>query len=259
MEESKKLFSQRAIGIATFFGGPAAAGYLVKKNYQAFDQDDTGKKAFMIGIVSTILLFAGIFSIPEHIIDLIPNLLIPAIYTAIIYYIVEKHQGNLLKKHKESGGEFYSGWKATGIGAIFMLLMIGAIAGSVFLAGGFSHDNFDAVKYDKGIAEFSKNETKSLEVFNIINSAEPKVLIQEFSKGIVLWKENKGIVNKLNLIENLPSELKTQNQILLKYCDLRISQNEIIIKAISEDTDRYVSEIESIGSEIDKVLAELDK
>jgi len=32
MEEPKKLFSQRAIAIATYFGGPAAAGYLIKKN-----------------------------------------------------------------------------------------------------------------------------------------------------------------------------------------------------------------------------------
>lgn len=106
MEEQKKIFSQQAIAIATYIGGPVAAAYLVKKNYQAFDQDDNGKKALIIGIISTILLFGGIFSIPEHIIDKIPNMVIPTIYTIIIYFIVDKKQGNWLKPIKKKGVHF---------------------------------------------------------------------------------------------------------------------------------------------------------
>jgi len=44
----------------------------------------------------------------------------------------------------------------------------------------------------------------------------------------------------------------------LKSYGLRIAHNEVIVKAISEDTDRYVSEIDRIGMEINKVLEELD-
>lgn len=259
MEETKKLFSQKAISIATYFGGPAAAGYLVKKNYEAYDQPEKGKKAFMIGIVSTLLIIWGIFSIPEHIIDKIPNFLIPAIYTLIIYLIVEKIQGQWLKEHKESGGEFYSGWKATGIGAIFMVILIAVIVGTAFLAGDFSIPDFDATTYDKEVVKFVENENQSLAVFNLIDSAEPEYLIKEFRNGIVLWKENKEIVNRLNKIENLPAELLEQNIILLSYCELRIKHNEIILKAISEDTDKYVPEIERIGMEINKVLKELEE
>lgn len=259
MEETKKLFSQRAIAIATYFGGPAAAGYLVKKNYESYDQSDKGKKAFIIGIISTLLIFAGIFSIPEHIIDKIPNAVIPAIYTGIIYLIVEKIQGQRLKEHKESGGEFYSGWKATGIGAIFMVILLAMIAGTAFIAGDLSKPDFDATTYDKEVAKFVENENKSLAVYNVINSAEPQYLIKEFNNGIVLWKENKEIVNKLNAIENLPAELLEQNKKLLSYCDLKIQHNGIIVKAISEDTDKYVSEIDRIGIEINKVLKELEE
>lgn len=257
MEETNKLFSQRAIAIATYFGGPAAAGYLVKKNYESYDQSEKGKKAFIIGIISTFVIFAGIFSIPEQIIDKIPNALIPAIYTGIIYLIVEKIQGQWLKEHKESGGEFYSGWKATGIGAIFMVILLAMIAGTAFIAGDLSKPDFDATTYDTEVAKFVENENQSLAVFNVINTAEPQYLIKEFSKGIVLWKENKEIVNRLNSIENLPSELLAQNKKLLKYCDLRIQHNEIIVKAISEETDKYVSEIDRIGIEINKILEEL--
>lgn len=259
MEETKKLFSQRAIAIATYFGGPAAAGYIVKKNYEAYDQLEKGKRAFVIGIIFTILIFAGIFSIPENIIDKIPNPVIPAIYTGIIYLIVGKIQGQWLKEHKESGGEFYSAWKATGIGAIFMLILLAMIAGTAFIVGDFSKPEFDATTYDNEVAKFVENENKSLAIYNVINSAEPQYLIKEFSEGIVLWKENKEIVKRLNAIENLPTELLEQNKKLLSYCDLRIQHNGLILKAISEDTDKYVSEIDRIGREINKVLKELEE
>lgn len=257
MEVTKKLFSQKAITIATYFGGPAAAGYLVKKNYESYDQENKGKKAFIIGIISTLLIFAGIFSIPEHIIDKIPNAVIPAIYTGIIYLIVEKIQGQWLKEHKESGGEFYSGWKATGIGAIFMVILLVLIMGTAFIAGDLSQPDFDTVAYDKEVARFVENENTSIAVFNVINTSEPQYLIKEFSKGIVLWKENKEIIKGLISIENLPTELIEQNKKLLEYCDLRIQHNEIIVKAISEDTDKYVSEIDRIGMEINNILEEL--
>lgn len=259
MEETKKLFTQRAIAIATYFGGPLAAGYLVKKNYEAYDQSEKGKKAFIIGIISTILIFAGIFSIPEHIIDKIPNALIPVIYTGIIYLIVEKIQGQRIKEHKKSGGEFYSAWKATGIGAIFMVILLAMIAGTAFIAGDLSKPDFDLTTYDNEVAKFVQNENKSLAVYNVINSAEPQYLIKEFKNGIVLWEENKEIVKRLNAIENLPTELLEQNKKLLSYCDLRIQHNKIIMKTISEDTDKYVSEIDRIGMKINKVLKELEK
>ncbi len=258
MEETKKLFSQRSIAIATFFGGPAAAGYLVKKNYESYNQDDKGKKALIIGIISTLLIFAGIFLMPENIIDKIPNALIPAIYTGIIYLIVEKIQGQWLKEHQESGGDFYSGWKATGIGAIFMVILFVLIMGIAFIEGDLSQPDFDTATYDKEVARFVENENTSLEVFNVITTAEPQYLIKEFSRGIVLWKENKQIVYEINSIENLPTEFVEQNKKLLKYCDLRIQHYEIIVKALSEDTDKYVPEIDRIGLEINNILEELN-
>jgi len=38
-----KLFSKRAISIATFFGGPLAAGYLIKKNYDSLQNQNKEK------------------------------------------------------------------------------------------------------------------------------------------------------------------------------------------------------------------------
>lgn len=155
MEDTKKLYSQKAIGIATFFGGPLAAGYLVKKNYQSLGQESLGKKAFIIGIVSTLLLFAGVFSIPEHILDKIPNALIPAIYTGIIYLIVERLQGQDLKEPLENGRAFHSAWKAAGVGAISMLILLIFIATTAFIAADLS-----------AIRSIPKPEPKSEKVVN---------------------------------------------------------------------------------------------
>ena len=259
MEETKKFYSQKAISIATYFGGPLAAGYLIKKNFEVLNQPDNGQKSLIIGIISTLLLFAGIFSIPEPIIDKIPQPVIPLIYTGIIYLIVEKLQGKKLQEHKDSGGDFHSGWKAAGVGAIAMIILFGFMMIAGFIAGDLSTKNvdFDYVAYDKEVAKFVDNENKAISVFNVVETAKPDYLIKEFSKGLVLWKENKEIVQKLSTIENLPIELQEQNVKLSKYCDLRIQHNEIIINAITEDTDRYVSEIERIGSEINKILEEL--
>lgn len=160
MEKNIKLYSQKAIGIATFFGGPMAAGYLVKKNYQSLGQESHAKKAFLIGIVSTLLLFAGIFSIPESIIDKIPNAVIPAIYTGIIYLIVEKIQGQNLKEHLEDGREFYSAWRAAGIGAISMTIIFFVIATTAFIAADLSkiEPNSDTVRHDVDLDSFFDNK-----------------------------------------------------------------------------------------------------
>lgn len=36
---NKKLYSQKGISIATFFGGPLAAGYLIRQNFIALGKE----------------------------------------------------------------------------------------------------------------------------------------------------------------------------------------------------------------------------
>lgn len=259
MEEVQKFYSQRAIAIATYFGGPLAAGYLVKKNYETLGQPGNARKSLIIGIIATILLLTGIFSLPKGTIDKIPNALFPLVYTGIIYLLVEKFQGKSLKNHKEAGGVFYSGWKAAGIGAIAMLVLLLGIALTAFIAGDLSNARlgFNTATYDKKVAKFVENENKALAVYSVIGTQKSDYLIKEFTKGIALWNENKKIVKELSTIENLPPKLINQNKLLLRYCNLRVEHSKIIIKAISENTDKYAPEIEKIGLEIGKVLEEL--
>jgi len=60
-----------------------AAGILIRRNSLKLGREHEGLRAVVLGILSTLLLFAIMMQIPEHIIDSIPGPLIPAIYTII--------------------------------------------------------------------------------------------------------------------------------------------------------------------------------
>src|SRR5690606_12871197 len=114
--------------------------------------------SLIIGVISTVILFGGIFMVPENIIDKIPHQLIPLIYTGIIWGIVEWKQGDILKAHKENNNSFFSGWRAAGIGFISLLILGIGIFGYAFL----SIDNELKEKYDAELAQFSINENETL-------------------------------------------------------------------------------------------------
>ena len=255
LTENIKLYSSKAIGGATFFGGPLAAGYMIGENFKALNKPIEGRNSLIIGIVSTIVLFTSIFMLPESIIDKVPNQLIPLIYTGIIWGIVEWKQGDILKLHKENGNSFFSGWRAAGIGLISLVIISIGIFGYVF----FGMDNEIYEKYDAELSVFSKNEEETLVFYDHLNTESNNSLIKELeNKTIPKWKENIEIINKTNRFENLPSELIQQNKLLLKYSELRVEAFELFKKAIDDDADKYSLELERIHKEIDEVLAKLN-
>ena len=250
-----KFYSQKAIGIATFIGGPLAAVYLVRENYLNLNKPNEGKKSLLIGIISTVLLFTGIFMIPESIMDKVPNQIIPAVYTGIIYLIVEKIQGTILNQHKENDNVFYSGWKAAGIGFISLIILLIGIFGYAYL----SPNGEEFEKYDTELAEFSKNETETLVFYDHINTETNNSLLQELENiAIPKWKENIEIIKKSNTIENLPSEILEQNKTLLRYSKLRLKAFELFKKAINEDMTIYEQELEQVHKEIDEEIKKLN-
>jgi len=250
-----KLYSSKAISGATFLGGPLAAGYLIGENFKAIDKPIEGRNSLIIGIISTIILFGGIFMIPQNIIDKIPRQLIPLIYTGIIWGIVEWKQGDILKAHKENNNTFFSGWRAAGIGFISLLILGIGIFGYVFL----STDNELYEKYDTELTLFSKNEKETLVFYDNLNTETDYSLLKELNeKTIPKWKENINIINRTNQFENLPSELIKQNEILLKYSELRIQAFELLKKAIKEDTDVYAKQLEQIHIQINNEIKKLN-
>lgn len=250
-----KFYSSRAIWGATFFGGPLAAGYMIGENFKSLDRPIEAKNSLIIGIISTIIIFVGVFLIPENIIEKIPRQIIPLVYTGIAWGIVEWKQGEILKSHKEKGNNFFSGWRAALIGLISLVVILIGLLGYIF----FGPENEIYDKYDEQISVFSQNENETLVFYNHLDTETNQTLIQELeNKTIPKWKENIQIINNLNNLENLPPELIEQNKILLKYSELRLETFELFKKAISDDTDKYLSQLEKLHMEIDEQLEKLN-
>lgn len=250
-----KLYSSAAISGATFLGGPLAAGYMVSENFKALNEPDKGRTALIIGILTTIVLFGGLFFLPEKIIDKIPSQLIPLVYTGIIWGIVEWLQGDVLKSHKEEGNTFFSSWRAAGIGLISLLILGIGIFGYVYV-----ESNNPANKiYDSKIAQFSKNENESLTFYDRLYTRDNASLLTELKDDVIpKWEENITIIKELNTVDGLSSELLKQNEILLKYSELRLEAFSLIKKAISEDSGLYVDQIEALNIEIANELKKLE-
>jgi hypothetical protein len=253
-EPPLRFYSKRAISIATFFGGPLAAGVLVRQNYLNEGKTDQATHALFIGIVSTILLFAAIFLIPEDIMDNTPSAVIPGIYTAIILVLVETVQGKTLKAHAESNGQFYSGWKAAGVGAVCMVIMTAGIFAIAMLAP----DDFDTVAYDNGIAAFGQNEQQAMQLYDLLENEEIASAIDFiYEEGIPAWQRNIHILDGLDTLSGLIPELKQQNQLLREYTELRISSYGLIRQALTEQTDTYDLKIDAMVRRIDEILKEV--
>ncbi len=251
-----KFYSQKSVATATFWGGPLAAGILLRRNFITLGKEKHGLYSVIIGILSTVFIFIGVFSIPENIIDKIPSPVIPAIYTAIIFALMEKLMGKELSEYKEKNGEFYSGWKSAGIGGICLVILLGGIFGYIFL----STSDFDTQQYDNSIAVFNDTESKALEIYSTIetNDAESSIDFID-KKGIPYWESNLQILSELDKMEGIYDDLLKQDNILRNYCNLRIEQLKILKKALSENTDAYDTDMEKISENINAEIAKLKK
>jgi hypothetical protein len=116
-----KIFTNKAISIATFFGGPLAAGLLISKNFKVFGNENAARNSIFIGIISTILLLTGVFLIPENIAVKSLQALIPTIYTALVYFLVEKLQGQKIRDFLANNGRTAPNRQAVGYGLLGFL------------------------------------------------------------------------------------------------------------------------------------------
>jgi hypothetical protein len=121
---SKKIFTNKAISAATFFGGPIAAGFLIAKNYKVFGNNNAARNSIFIGILFTLLLLVGLLMLPENVVDKIPQPALPAIYTAVIALLVERLQGKKIEDFLSNNGQKASNWQTAGYGFAGLLLII---------------------------------------------------------------------------------------------------------------------------------------
>ena len=126
-----KLYKDKVIGPATFFGGPLVAGYLIAENFKKLGETDMARKTWMITIAVFIVVFGTVLYIPANI--PFPNFLIPITYTLITQAMVKRFQSAQVAAHIEKGGELYSGWRVFWIALIALVITFAAVFAAVML------------------------------------------------------------------------------------------------------------------------------
>jgi hypothetical protein len=251
-----RLYSRAAVGVATFFGGPLAAGLLLRRNFLSMGRKQAAHNSLILGIVATVALFGGLFMLPENVVDKIPNALLPALYTCVILGIMEGWQGTAIKKHKATGGVFYSGWRAAGVSFLCLTGIAAGMAAYIFMSP--DDADYDARRYDSLCAAFESNQGKALKLEDYLTDTPDRALWYIDSVAISMWRRNVELTDSLDMIENLPLELKRQNELLREYATLRLGETELLRKAVAESGDEYGYRLDLLRRRIDRVLAELN-
>ncbi|KAG1654373.1 Beta-galactosidase [Nymphon striatum] len=127
----------------------------------------------------------------DNIIEKIPNQILPLAYTGIIYLIVEKIHGTILKDHEKKENKFFSAWKAAGIGFISLMILATIAISYIFL----SPVSIEQKLYNANLEVFTENENESLKFYDNLNIKSNIDLVTELNELVIpKWQENVKII-----------------------------------------------------------------
>ncbi len=160
-----KIYKDKAFWTGTYSGGPLVAGYLFAQNFKAFGEHHYLKATWIISVLVTVILFGGVFLIPETI--EIPKFIIPLAYTALAYGIFKKYQGKKAEKHIKDGGEVCGWGRLILVSVIGLILTIGPIFTVAYLSDLGFQQNHVTKNYGLHQIEFDKTKISESEIDKI--------------------------------------------------------------------------------------------
>lgn len=117
----------------------------------------------------------------------------------------------------------------------------------------------DIMAYEKKMEKFASLESMALEIYNMPEGTSNDDLLSEIQdRGIYYWKENISLLTETDKLD-IPQELHNRNLKLIEYCELRIKSYETIYKSISENSDKYQTQIEDYNKQIEEKISELSE
>ncbi|WP_423127680.1 MARVEL domain-containing protein [Gaoshiqia sp. Z1-71] len=193
----KQVFTNKAISIATFIGGPLAAGILISKNYKVFGREEAARNAVFVAFFSTFILFVGLFMVPEQLFDGLPHSMIPLIYTTIIAGLTEKLQGQKIKEFLANDGQKASNWEAAKYGFFGFISIIAFIVLMIYTLPTAGYEK--SITVDQHVMlHYSKkmDEAKPRQLAQLINQSR----FMEGSEGADLFFSNEPNHYKLKFV-----------------------------------------------------------
>lgn len=122
------IYNATHVRLGTFIGGPLIAGYFMAENYKVFGEYGKAKAAWIYAIAAAIVIFGGVFLIPETV--HVPNYIIPIAYCWIAFYLTQHFQGEQINAHIKTGEGLF-GW-----GRVVLISLIGLVVTLVFVVIG---------------------------------------------------------------------------------------------------------------------------
>jgi len=221
-----KIFKDKAFWVGIFLGGPLVAGYLFSENFKTFGQTEKVKPTWIISIFVTILIFVGVFLIPENI--KIPNQLIPIVYTAIAYGLFHKLQSERATQHINSGGLIYGWGRVIGIGVVGLLITILPIFAIAYTYDTVEQANITTKTYGATVKheiDFDKNNITEKEVDEIADGfVETGFFDLSVAKYVYVVKNENKYEMYISVIEGIEND---QNA-LQPFIELRSQMDEYI-------------------------------
>ena len=204
-----KLYAAGSIGVATFLGGPLAAGVMVRNNFLQFGQPKQAARALWAGLGLTVAVFSIIAMVPSGLMESIPNTLIPGVYTAAIFAWLRSQMGERLDRHESEGGAFYSGWKTFSV-ALASLVATGIIGFSILMMAPSSSSD---VEYQANWARVVANEEKANQFTELVNKGEStdQQLLEYLEKTVIpAWNDSAEAVKEMEALKWLDTSTVTR-------------------------------------------------
>jgi len=117
-----KFYSDKAIWVGTFVGGPIVAGYLLAENFKKLEQENKATKAWVYSIGATMILVGLALLTPGF--ENVPGPLMPFVYSATASFLYKVFQARQVALHIKNGGQLYSTGRAALAGTIGLFVMI---------------------------------------------------------------------------------------------------------------------------------------
>jgi len=118
------LYSLHQIFVASFIGTPIASAWLASKNYSGLGRNAEARRILLLGAAATVALAFVSVALPLP----SPNVALPLLYSAGIYFYAQHLLGPTIEEHLDSGGNRGSWWMVIGTSLCWLVVFVASVA-----------------------------------------------------------------------------------------------------------------------------------
>ena len=126
-----KVYIPNHVALAAFLGTPLAGAWLIAANYTALGRSGDRTRTLVVGFVATLVLFGFASLLPDG----FPGTFLGIAYAIALRELTRHLQGKPIDHVLASGGTKHSGWRAAGVGVVFLVIALAVLGAVVVLSG----------------------------------------------------------------------------------------------------------------------------